>query len=219
MARPADNYASRPERLRAVGWLVGSAALFVGLLLGLSYLVSVASADINFAYPQREHFAALVMTLLGTSLLLTIPIAGRILGGARFAWPTWTTVLPFLLAPVLAYLIFEDVRSGTYFETDHALPEIFIPLSLALIGSARVGYGAAIDRSGLQAWSWVMVAAALSVTALVAATIEKILSQTGGDSQLDSPATFAGLAVAGAYAVVTIFHASQRISASRRTCG
>lgn len=122
-------------------------------------------------------------------------------------------VLPFVLAPVLAYLVFDDVRSGSYFETDHALPEIFIPLGLALIGSARVGYRAAIDRSGLQAWSWAMCVAALSVTALVVATIAKMLSQSGGDSQLDSPATIAGLAVAGAYAIVTIFDASARISA------
>lgn len=212
-------YTSRPELLRAVGWLAGSAALFVGLLLGLSYLVSVITADIDFADPQREHFAAIVATLFGISLLVTIPIAGGILGVGRLVWPAWATLLPFVLASVLAYLVFEDVRSGSYFETDHALPEIFIPVGLALIGSARVGHRSAIDGSSRWAWSWVMSVAGLGVMALVIATILKILSQGGGDSPLDSPATFAGLAVAGAYAIVTIFHASGRISAPRRTCG
>ena len=195
-----------------MGWLLASGALFVGLLLGLSYVVSVITVDIDFARPQREHFAALVATLFGISLLVTIPIAGTILGAARLGWPTSATILPFALASVLAYLIFEDGRSGGYFETDHALPEIFIPVGLALIGSARVGYGAAIDRTGRWAWSRAMGFAGLSVMAVLIATILKINTQGGGDSPLDSPATFAGLAVAGAYAIVTMFDGSRPVA-------
>lgn len=114
------------------------------------------------------------------------------------------TLLPFALATATSYVLFEDVRSGYYFETDHALPEIFVPIAIALLGSTGVGLRAAATASGQRAWSRVGVGAAIVLLAFVALTMAKATAGLGGMYQLDSPLTFAVLAVAAAYAVVTV---------------
>jgi len=141
-ADAATNFAipssdARPRR--ALVWIAISLVLFVILLLGATIGASRSTRDLGIATPEREHFALIQAVLFGASLLVVVPLVGRLLGEARTTWPGLPSTLPFLLAAITNYLIFEDVRSGHFFETDHALPEIFVPLAIALLGSAHVG--------------------------------------------------------------------------------
>jgi hypothetical protein len=113
-------------------------------------------------------------------------------------------VLPFVLAAAASYVIFADSRSGFSFETDHALPEIFVPAGIALLAAADLGRRSATTEVARRAWSWVVVAAGLVLLALVAITVSKVASGLGGMYRLDSPLTFAALALAGAYGVAAL---------------
>ncbi len=139
------------------------------------------------------------------------------MGQADSIWPGVAAVLPFLLAAITSYLVFEDVRSGHLFETDHALPEIFVPMAIALLASADVGRGVAATAVGRRAWSWFGVAAALVLLTFVASTLAKATAGLGGMFQLDAPLTFVTLGTAAAYAVVAIGRGLRHATASTRT--
>lgn len=178
--------------------------LFVVLLLGTLLVASRLTIELGIADPEREHFALIQALLFGGSILFAIPVAGRMLGQAHSTWPGLKATLPFVLAAIANYVLFEDVRSGHVFETDHALPEIFVPVAIALLGTGHVARHVATTDVGRRAWSWFSVAAALVLLVLVALTLRKASSGLGGMFQLDSPLTFAVLAVAAAYGVVAV---------------
>lgn len=184
---------------RAAGWIAVSLVLFVILLVGTLLTASRLTTDLGIADPEREHFALIQAVLFGASLLVALPLAGRVLGQARSTWPGVIATLPFLLAAAASYLLFEDVRSGDVFETDHALPEIFVPLAIALLGSAHLAWRVAATDDGRRAWSWFSVAAALVLLAFVALTLTKATAGHGGMFQIDSPLTFAVLTAAATY--------------------
>lgn len=186
---------------RPIGWIAASLVLFIVLLVGTLLIASRLTIDLGIADPEREHFALIQALLFGASLLVAVPFAGRMLGQGRSAWPGLVAILPFLLAAIANYLLFEDVRSGHFFETDHALPEIFVPVAIALLGSAHVAMRVAATDIGRRAWSWFSVAAALVLLAVVALTLRKAAAGLGGMFQLDSPLTFAVLIAAATYAV------------------
>ena len=196
---PSD---ARPRR--AAGWIAVSLVLFVMLLVATLLLASRLEIDLGIADPEREHFALMQAVLFSASLLLAVPLAGRVVGQAHSTWPGVTATLPFLLAAAASYLLFEDVRSGHVFDTDHALPEIFVPLAIALLGSGHVGWRVAATDDGRRAWSWFSVVAALALLALVAMTVTKAAGGLGGMSAIDSPLTFAALAAAATYGLVAI---------------
>lgn len=181
-----------------------SMALFVILLLGTLLIASRLTSDLGIADPEREHFAIIHAVLFGASLLLALPLAGRLLGQAHSTWPGLIATLPFLLAAAASYLLFEDVRSGHVFDTDHALPEIFVPAAIALLGSAHLAWRVAATDRGRRMWSWFSVVAAVVLLAFVALTLTKATAGLGGMFQIDSPLTFAVLAMAATYGLVAI---------------
>lgn len=189
---------------RAIGWVAVSLVLFVILLLGTLLAASRLTIDLGIADPEREHFALIQAVLFGVSLLLALPLAGRMLGQAHSTWPGLIATLPFLLAGAASYLLFEDVRSGHVFDTDHALPEIFVPVAIALLGSAHLARRVAATDQGRRAWSGFSVVAALVLLVFVALTLTKATAGLGGMFQIDSPLTFAVLAAAASYGLVAI---------------
>lgn len=189
---------------RAAGWIAVSLVLFVILLVGTLLMASRLTIDLGIADPEREHFALIQAILFGASLMLAVPVAGRVLGQAHATWPGLIATLPFLLAAAASYLLFEDVRSGNVFDTDHALPEIFVPMAIALLGSAHLAGRVAATERGQRAWSWFSVVAAVVLLAFVALTLTKATAGLGGMFQIDSPLTFAVLAAAATYGFVAI---------------
>ncbi|MGH2455729.1 MAG: hypothetical protein ACRDHD_05670 [Candidatus Limnocylindria bacterium] len=178
--------------------------MFVVLLLVTAFLASWLTSQIGMADPEREQFALIMAIMLAASLTATVPLMGRLLGEGRWMGPSPSIVLAFALAAAASYIIFADSRSGSYFETDQALPEIFVPLGIALLATADLGRLSAATDGSRHAWSWAVVAAGLGSLALVAMTISKIAGDAMGMYRLDSPLTFAVLALAGAYALAAI---------------
>ncbi len=199
---PTSNSDARPWQV--VGWIAVSLVLFVSLLVGTLMVSSRLTIDLGIAFPEREHFALMQALLFGAALILAVPLAGRMLGQVRSMWPGFTATLPFLLAAIASYMLFEDVRSGHLFDTDHALPEILVPMAIALLGAAHVAVRVAATDFGRRAWSWFSVAAALVLLTFVALTVAKATAGLGGMFQVDSPLTFAVLIAAAAYAVVAV---------------
>ncbi len=203
LAAPTAN-AADASPWRAVGWVAGSLVLFLILLIATLMVASRLTIDLGIADPEREHFALIQAVLFGASLLVTVPHAGRFVGLVHAVWPGALATLPFLLAAVASYILFEDVRSGHIFETDHALPEIFVPMAIALLGASHVAVRVAATDIGRRAWSWGSIAAALLLLGFIALTMEKVSAGLGGMFKLDSPLTFAALIAAGAYAVAAV---------------
>ena len=197
---------------RAVAWVASTLVLFVVLLVLTLLVASRLTLDLGIAFPEREHFAFIHVVVFSASLLLAVPLAGRAVGQATVMWPGLLATLPFVLAALLSYLIVEDVRGGGRYETDHALPEIFVFIAIALLASAGVGRRVAATEIGRRAWSWVIVGSALAILVLVALTAVKVSMGTsstmdvglGGSTALDSPLTFAALAAAAVYAIGAI---------------
>lgn len=196
-----------PRPGRPVGWIAVSLVLFPVLLLGTLLIASRLTMELGIAYPEREQFALIQALLFSASLLVAIPLAGRLLGQACSVWPGFIATLPFLLAAMASYALFQDVRSGHIFETDHALPDIFVPMAIALLGTGHVGGRVAATDPGRRAWSWFSVAAGLILLVFVALTLSKATAGLGGMFQLDTPPTFALLFMAAGYAVGAVGHA------------
>ena len=205
-----DDTGTRPWRVAS--WIVASLALFVILLMATLMLASWLTMDRDLVYPEREYFALLHSVLLGGSLLVAVPLAGLALGPVRLIRPAILACVPFLLVAAASYVLVEDVRSGHVFETDHALPEIFVPVALALVGTTEVGVRLAATNVGRRAWAGVSLAAAGVLLALIAGSIQKAVAGLGGMYQLDSPASFVILAVAAGYALLTLAHAVRGLS-------
>jgi hypothetical protein len=165
------------------------------------------------ADPEREQFALIMAIMLAGSLTATVPLIGRLLDEGRWMPPSPQIILAFALAAVASYILFADSRSGSYFETDHALPEIFVPLGIALLASAQLGRLSAATDGSRRAWSWGIAGAGLVSLALVAMTVSKIAGGAMGMYPLDSPLTFGVLAMASAYALAAIL---LRVSSRRR---
>ena len=138
---------------RPVAWIALTLGLFLVLLLATAYLASRLTIEIGIADPEREHFALIQAILFAASLVVAVPVSGRLLGEGRWAWPGPMIVLPFLLAAAASYVIFADNRSGFYFETDHAIPEIFVPAGIALLATADLGRRSATTAMARRAWS------------------------------------------------------------------
>lgn len=184
-------------------WIGSTLVLFFALFLASLFVASRITTEIGIADPEREHFALLQTLLFGAAMLFVVPFVGRLFRQSRATWPGMKLVLPFLLAALANYLIFEDVRSGSYFETDHAIPEIFIPLAVVLLASARVGRRVAVHLTARRRWFLLSAVVAGALLVLVAVAFGKAATDSG-DFELDSPATMLTLAVAAAYAVSAI---------------
>lgn len=195
---------------RAAGWIGSTLVLFFALLIASLFVASRITSEIGIADPEREHFALLHALLFGGLMLFVVPFVGQLFGQSRVAWPGLVLVLPFLLAALANYLIFEDVRSGHYFETDHALPEIFIPLAVVLLASAHVGRRVAAHTTARRGWFLLSAAVAGALLILVAMTFGKAATDSG-DFELDSPATMVTLGIVAAYAVFAVL--GDRLSA------
>ncbi|MEX0626281.1 MAG: hypothetical protein WD402_07040 [Chloroflexota bacterium] len=187
--------------------------LFFALFLASLFVASRITSEIGIADPEREQFALLQSLLFGAAMLFIVPFVGRRLGQSLLTWPGIVFVLPFALAALANYLIFEDVRSGSYFETDHAMPEIFIPLAVVLLASARVGRRVAVHPTARRRWFLLSAVVAGAVLILVAMAFGKAATDSG-DFELDSPATILTLAIIAAYAVSAIV--GDRLRARRR---
>jgi len=196
-SRPAADGAA----LRAIGWVGLTLALFVAAQVAALFVTDRLTRAIGIGFPEREHFAFAEAMVGGLLMLSVVPVAGRVLGHRIGFWAGLAFVLPFLLAAVANYVIFEDVRSGLVFETDHALPEIFIPLGVVLLASARIGHQLAGEGVARRAWTWVSRVTAVLVLWIVALTAIK-MATTGGDFALDSPLTIVVLVAVAAYAVL-----------------
>ena len=196
--------ASGARSWRAVGWVAISLVLFAVLLVSTLMVASRLTIELGIAFPQREHFALVQAVLFGASLLGAVPFAGRVLGQAGSMWLGFGSALPFVLAAIVSYLLFADVRSRHVFETDHALPEVFVPLAIALLGTAQVARRVAATDAGRRAWSWLSGVAGFAVLALVGFTVAEASADRGGMFQLDSPLTFAALAAAATYAIAVV---------------
>lgn len=198
---------------RPVAWIALTAAMFLALLLATAYVASWLTSQVGVADPEREHFALIMAIMFAASLTAAVPLTGRLLGEGRWVSPGPLIVSAFALAAAASYVIFADSRSGSYFDTDQALPEIFVPMGIALLASANLGHLSATTDRSRRAWSWVVVVAGLVLLALVAMTVSKIAGGAMGMYRLDSPLTFAALALAGAYGVAAIL---LRLSGKRR---
>jgi hypothetical protein len=198
---------------RPVAWIALVAGIFVALLLATAFLASWLTSQIGMADPEREDFALIQAIMFAASLTAAVPLTGRLLGQGRWASPGPMIVLAFALAAAASYVIFADSRSGSYFETDHALPEVFVPVGIALLASADLGHLSATTDLSRRAWSWAGVVAGLVLLALVLMTASKVAGSAMGMYRLDSPLTFAMLALAGAYSVAEIL---LRLSGPRR---
>lgn len=185
------------------GWIGSTIALFFAFLLASLFLASRITSEIGIADPEREHFALLQSLLLGAAMLIVVPFAGRLFGQSLVTWPGILLVLPFVLAALANYLIFEDVRSGSYFETDHALPEIFIPQAVVLLASALVGRRVAVHPSARRGWFLLSAVVAGALLVLVAMALGKAATDSG-DFELDSLASMLTLAIVFAYALFAV---------------
>lgn len=107
-----------PRRRRAAGWIGSTLVLLFVLLMASLYVADRFTSAIGIGNPEREHFALANALLFGGLMLIVVPFVGRLLGQSRVAWPGLMLALPFLLAALANYLIFEDVRSGHHFDTD-----------------------------------------------------------------------------------------------------
>jgi len=201
---------------RPVAWVLLTLGLFIVLLLATAYLASRVTTEIGIAFPEREHFALIQASLFTASLMVAVPLTGRLLSQARWVWPGLMILLPFLLAVAGSYVIFADNRSGFIFETDHALPEIFVPAGIALVAAADLGRRSAAAAMARRVWVWTVVGGAVLLLALVAMTVAKVVSGMMGMYRLDSPITFAALALAGAYAVAAVLLSS--LLGGRESC-
>ena len=207
---------SRPSAdgaaLRAFGWVVLALVLFVAAQIMALLVTARVTSAIGVGYPEREQFAFAAAMVGGLLMLIVVPVAGRLLGNRIGFWPGLAFVVPFLLAAVANYVFFEDVRSGHIFETDHALPEIFIPPAVVLLASARIGHRLAGEDLARRAWTWVSRATAVLALCLVALTVIK-MATTGGDFALDSSFTIVVLVAVAAYVLVAV--APDRLGADR----
>ena len=201
------------EAPRALVWIALTGVVFVLLLLITTFAAAWISSQLGIAEPEREHFALLNAILLSLSLLAAIPWIGRLLGEGRLVSPGVLVVLAFTLAAGSAYVIFEDQRSGLVFDTDRALQEILVPVAIALLASTDLGRRSATTPRSRHAWSWAGLVGGLIVLSLVALTAGKVIGNAMGMSRLDSPLTFAALALAAVYGITVIF---LRLSATSR---
>lgn len=186
---------------RALGWVGLTLVLFVVAQIVAALVADRVTGAIGVGSPEREHFAFAAALVGGLLMLVIVPAVGRLLGYRIGFWSGVASVLPVLLAAVTNYAIFEDVRSGHVFETDHALPEIFIPLAVVLLASAWIGRELARDDAARRAWTWVSRATVVLVLWLVALASIK-MATTGGDFALDSPLTILALVAVAAYALL-----------------
>jgi hypothetical protein len=161
------------------------AALFVADWLTRSFGVG---------QPEREHFAVVAVLIGGAVMLPAVPLIGRLLGRRPPLWAGWRFAAPIVLAAATAFALFEDVRSGHQFETDHALPEIFLPYAVILLASAAIGHWLSGSGAG---WTWLIRGTAALTVVLIGLTVAK-MATTGGDFALDSPLTAAVLVLIGA---------------------
>jgi hypothetical protein len=188
---------------RALGWVGLTLVLFVVAQITALFVTSRVTSEIGVGFPEREHFAFAEALVGGLLMLLAVPVGGRVLGHRIGFWPGLAFVLPFLLAAVANYAFFEDIRSGHIFETDQALPEIFIPVTVILLASAGIGHRLAGEDLARRAWTWVSRVTAVLVLWLVGLTAIK-MATTGGDFALDSPLTVVVLVAVAAYAVIFV---------------
>lgn len=188
---------------RALGWIGLTLVLFVVAQIAALFVTSWVASEIGVGFPEREHFAVAEVLVGGLLMLVVVPAVGRLLGYPLHFWSGVASVPPILLAAVANYVIFEDVRSGHIFDTDHALPEIFIPLGVVLLASARIGRALANEDLARRAWTLVSRATAVLVVWLVALASIK-MATSGGDFALDSPLTVLILVAVGVYAMVVV---------------
>jgi hypothetical protein len=199
----ADSVATVPATWRGYKWVATTLLLFVPVqIAGLLVADRFASA-IGAGSPEREQVALLATLLGGLGMLVVVPAAGWLAGIRAPTSPGWSFAAPVLLAAIANYAIFEDVRSGHVFDTDHALPEIFIPYAVLLIASAAIGHRLAGEGRARTAWAWVIRVTAAVTVGLIGLTAGKV-AIGGGDFALDSPLTALILVAVGAYAVVTL---------------
>lgn len=185
---------------REYAWVGVVVLLFVPMQIAALWAASSITSALGVGFPEREHFAVVAAMLGGLLVLLVVPLTARLLGHRVALGAGWTFALPILLAATAAFVIFEDVRSGFVFETDHALPEIFIPSAVLLLAAAATGHrlGGGPAR---RAWAWVARGTAALTIVVIGLTAAK-MATTGGDFALDSPLTALVLVVVGAHAVV-----------------
>jgi hypothetical protein len=196
--------AHRAPVWRPIAWIAFTAVIFAVLLLATAFLASWLTTQLPMADPEREHFALIQSIMFAASLTAAVPLTGRLLGEGRWVWPGPMIVAAFALAIAASYIMFADSRSGSYFDTDQALPEIFVPLGIALLATADLGRISATTHGSRRAWSWILVTTALVLLVLVAMTVSKIAGGAMGMYRLDSPLTFAVLGLAGAYGLAAI---------------
>jgi hypothetical protein len=188
---------------RPAGWILASLAAFPVLVLAAGYVASRVTSDLGVADPEREHFALIAAALSGLALLAAVPRIGRALGQTNAAWPAPMAVPAFVFASWLAYLVVEDSRSGHIFETDHALPELLVPMAVQLLAMTDIGRLAAGAEPARRAWEWTAALAGMLLIGLVALAVSSMLVE-GGMYSFDQPITYAAVAVAGAYGLLAV---------------
>jgi hypothetical protein len=217
MSRPLDSAGGNVRSTTA--WIVGSLGLFFAGLLASLLIANRVTSELGIGDRQREHFALVHGLLFGALMLVGIPLVGRLLGQSRSAWPGLARVAPFIFAAVMSYVIFEDVRSGSYFETDHALPEIFVAPAVTLVATARIGALLAARRVVRVGWSWITGVAAAILLVIVAMTAQKAAYAQGGMYQLDSAMTWLMLVIAAGYAVHAVLRLGDALARPTRCSG
>lgn len=192
---------SRRNAWRVAAWITSSLVAFPILVLAAAFVASRLTAELGIADPEREHFALVAATLLTQALLATVPPLGFLLRLARTAWPGLVAIVLFALAAILNYLVFEDSRSGHYFDTDHALPALFVPIAIALLATAELGRHVAVLAPARRAWEWVSAGTGLLVIGLVIITFQRNVGDAGGMDRIDQPLTVITLVFAAACAL------------------
>ena len=201
-ARPLE-----PPPWRQYAWVVIALLLSVPLQLAALMAASSVTNAIGIGYPEREHFAVVATLLGGFLTLAAVPASGRLIGLRVPLWAGWDPLAAILLAAVAAFALFEDVRSGLYFETDHALPEIFLPYAVILLASCAMGHRLAGGRPAATAWPWLARVTSVVTVGLIGLTAAKMVAFGGGDFALDSPLTVVVLAAIGVYVVFVVSRA------------
>ncbi len=197
-----DTAALPRDSVRAYAWPALTLLAFVPLQVAALLVADRITRALGVGDPEREHFAVVAALIGGAVMLLAVPLIGRLLGRRPPLWAGWKFAAPIALAAVTAFALFEDSRSGHRFETDHAIPEIFLPSLVILLASAALGRRLGGGGAG---WIWLIRATAALTIVLVGLTLAK-MATTGGDFALDSPLTVAVLVLIGAVVYMYIRH-------------
>jgi hypothetical protein len=190
---------------RSTAWLILLVVLFIPLGLASLWVADLALGQTGVAGIRREWVLAAAAATWASALLIAARLTGRLLRTTDHARnPRVWDAIPLILAIVAAYAIAAAVRAQGGpeggFETDHALPQLLVPVALLFVGAIEICHRLADPAAAPQAWRIGRIAAWATLMIAAAATL------TSAGIAMNAPGSAFAVGIAAAYATFAAVH-------------